>query len=453
VSDLKFVIVGGGSTGWTPRLATDYFLSPEIDGSKLVLVDIDRDAALLIQRYLQMAIEKIGCKWTVDVADLDAALDRADGVCVSISTGGYEAMQHDYSIPEKFGIYHCVGDTVGPAGISRTLRNVPVFVDIARRMETLCPDTWLLHVTNPLAQITRCIWRGSSTRSVGLCHNFIGTRHLLSKMFDVEPTDIHATSVGVNHFTWLKDIKCCGKDISSELTLERYLAYEAAKHGREIGSGTLEDAIAAATGEDQLPRYLLNFHMYERFGMLPVGAASHMAENLPYYLNSPQIIEKYRIRRKGVLPGRAEAKETQKKQIMDIVEGRTPFPEVEVSAEGVAPIMVALTTGKPAHTVMNLPNEGQIPNLPRGAVVETWATAAWNHVAPLHAGDVPLQIHGLLQAIVNEEELAVEAALAGDRKKVIQAMHVSPMVCDKGRVEELTDELLAATAKWLPQFR
>lgn len=453
MSQLKFVIVGGGSTGWTPRLATDYFLCPEIEGSKLVLVDLDRDAALLIQRYLQKVIEKIGSKWTVEVADLDDALDGADGVCVSISTGGFEAMQNDYHIPEDFGVYHTVGDTVGPGGISRTLRNVPVFVDIARRMEKLCPDTWLVHVTNPLAQITRCIWHSSGIRSLGLCHNFNGTRHLLSKMFDAEPSDIHATSVGVNHFTWMKNPTCRGEPINDQLTLDRYLKYEAAKHGRTVETGSLDDAIAAATGEDQTPRYLLNFHLKERFDLLPVGAASHVAENFAWYINDPAIIDKYCIRRKGVLPQRADAKTKQKKQIVDIVEGRAELEDPEVSAEGVAPIMVALTAGKPAVTMVNLPNEGQIPNLPRGAVVETWGVATWDSITPLHAGEAPKQVAGLLQNIIHEEELAVEAALTGCRRTFCEALHVSPVVRDKDRVEELADKLLAANAKWLPQFQ
>lgn len=452
MANLKFVIIGGGSTGWTPRLATDFFVTSELDGSKLVLVDTDREAALRNQRYLQMAIEKVGCKWTVEVAGLDAALDRADGVCVSISTGGLEAMQHDYTIPEKFGIYHSVGDTVGPAGISRVLRNVPVFVDIARRMEKLCPDTWLVHVTNPLAQITRCIWRGSSIRSVGLCHSFNVARHLLRQMFDVNVEDIHATSVGVNHFTWLKDVTCRGKDIGDQLTLKRYLAYEAAKQGRDIKTGTLDDAIAAASGEDKKPRFLLNFHLREQFGFLPAASATHVAESLPYYINSHEVMERYGIKRKGVLPQRADSKKIQLKKLMDVIEGREPFPEIETSSEGVAPIMLGLTTGKPYHSMVNLPNEGQIPNLPRGAVVETWGTTTWNRIDPLHAGDVPQSVLGMLQAIINEEELAVEAALTGDRQKVIEAMAVSPVMRDKDRAEALADELMMANAQWLPQF-
>ena len=453
MSRLKVVIIGGGSVAWTPRLAVDFFMNETLEGGHLVLVDIDRAAAELLEKYCRMSAERVGSGWTVEAADIDTGLDGADGVCVSLSTGGFEAMNHDYTIPEQFGIYHAVSDTVGPGGISRTLRNVPVFVDIARKMEEHCPDTWMVHVTNPLAQLTRCVWKSSGIRCLGLCHNYTGTRAMLARLLEAETSDIFATTFGVNHFTWLSDITCRGKDVSDRLTLANYLAYEARRSGKPIPTGTTDDDIAKATGESGVPSYLLNFRLYERLGVFPVGAASHIAEAMPFYLNSPEAIQHHRIRRKGVLPVRHESKENRRKEILDIVEGRESLPEPEPSAEGVAPIIVALNTGEPTHMVANLPNEGQIPNLPRDAVVETWALATWDRILPVHAGPAPRQVAGMLNQIVDEEELAVEAALTGDRDKVVQAMHVSPLVQDKDRAPELADALIEATLKWLPQFQ
>ena len=452
MSNPKIVIIGGGSVAWTPRLATDFFIDEALRGGRLMLVDIDRAAAELMQAYCRMTAERVGTGWTVEAADMETALDGADGVCVSISTGGFEAMHHDYTIPEEFGVYHAVSDTVGPGGISRTLRNVPAFVDIARKMEKHCPDTWLVHVTNPLAQLTRCVWKASSIRCLGLCHNYVGTRALLASLLDAERSDIFATVVGVNHFTWLTDITCRGKDVSEQLTVANYLAYEARKGGRPIPTGTTDDDIEKATGGEDVPRYLLNFRLYERLGVFPVGASSHVAEALPFYLNSEEAIERHRIRRKGVLPVRREAKEKKIQSILDIVEGRKPLPEPATSAEGVAPIIVALCTGETTESMVNLPNQGQIPDLPRDVVVETWGMATWSQVLPVQSGPVPRSVSGMLNMIVDEEELAVEAALTGDRDKVVQAMHVSPLVQDKDRAPELADALIKATLQWLPQF-
>ena len=140
---MKIVMIGGGSVLWTPRLGCDLLLEGALDGSELVLVDIDRTAAERTAAYLETAVKQHALHWKIRVSGLAAALKNADLVLVSISTGGFEAMMHDYSIPEKYGIFHTVGDTVGPGGISRALRNIPVFLELAAEMNRLCPDAWM----------------------------------------------------------------------------------------------------------------------------------------------------------------------------------------------------------------------------------------------------------------------------------------------------------------------
>jgi len=449
----KFVLIGGGSLRWTPPLATDLFLTESLDGSELVLVDIDAEAAELMQRYCRMIGEQIGCDWRVSVQNLESALDGADGVCVSISTGGFDAMHLDYTVPERFGIYHTVGDTVGPGGISRTLRNVPVFVDIARKMEKYCPDTWMLHVTNPLSQLTRSVWKTSSIRCVGLCHNFSDTIIQLADFLGCDRSDLFAVSVGVNHYTWLKDLTCRGKEIGERLTLKNYIEYEARKGGKPVRTGSIDDRIEEDTAVAGSLSYRLNFELYEIFGVFPVGAAPHVVENLPWYANDPKTLQRHQIRRKGVLPARRDGAKRLRRETIDIVEGRQPLPEPRKSVELVAPVTESLCTGKPFQAVVSLPNEGQITDLPRDAVVETWAMVRRNRILPVHSGAMPAPVLGLMQLIVDEQELAVEAALTGDRDKVVQAMYVSPMLHDKDRAPELADALLDATRQWLPQFR
>lgn len=447
---LKIVLVGGGGVNWTPQLSTDLFLIPELSGSRLVLVDVDRDAAALIERYCRKVAESLKTGWQVEVSELDEALNGADAVGVAISTGGLRAMQNDCAIPEEFGVFHSVGDTVGPGGISRTLRNVPVFVDIARRMERFCPTAWLVHVTNPLAQITRAVSKATRTRCVGLCHNYLGTRAFLANFLQCRRDEIVATSVGVNHFTWLKDLTVRGRDVSERMTLDRYLAYEAAKQ-KPLRTGSIEDQQASWADAECL-NYYLNFELYQSLGLFPVGGASHVAENFPQYLSSPETARRHRILRKPVLPARQRTTDENRQTILDRVEGRSPLPTDHDSIEQLAPVIAALCAGKATYTVVNVPNEGQIANLPRGAVVETWAHVTWNRIAPTCSGDVPGPVAGAVQLIVQEEELAVEAALTGDRRKVVQALLASPLLSDKDRAGELTERLLEANRQWLPQF-
>ncbi|MFA6135645.1 MAG: hypothetical protein WC869_16675 [Phycisphaerae bacterium] len=447
----KIVLIGGGSYGWTPTLAKDLFLREPLRGSELVLVDIKPDAALLLQKYCRMVVEKLGCKWKVSVANLIPALKGADLVCASISTGGLPTMHNDYTLPEAFGVYHTVGDSVGPGGISRTLRNVPVFADFARQMEKHCPNAWMVHVTNPLTQLTRAFYKVSNVKCVGLCHNYSGTVSFLARYFGVDVGDVDAVSVGVNHGTWLKDITIKGRRIDDQLSMERYLEFEASLKG-PLETGTLDDQIDAMLKKSKdLDRYI-SFELFARTGYFPVGAAPHVVENLPFYCNSPRTLARHFVRRKGVYPQREVGNRKHRVRLERIVAGKESLGEFKPSREGLSRITEALLTGATCREIVAMPNTGQITNLPTEAIVETHAMITGGGVHPVQSGPVPTPVLGWMQTIVEEEELAVEAALRGDRDRVVQAMTVSPMLADKDRAGELTDALLKANREYLPQF-
>jgi len=447
----KVVLIGGGSYGWTPTLARDMFLREGLRGSELLLVDIDKTAANLLKKYCQMMVDKIGCGWKVKVAEPEKALEGADYVCISIAVGGLETFDRDYNIPEEYGVYHTVGDTVGPGGISRVLRNVPVFVEYAKMMEKLCPNAWLIHVTNPLSQLTRCVNLATSIKCVGLCHNYAGTMGYLAMFFGAKREDIDAVSVGVNHGSWLKNITIKGKPADmSRFTTANLLEFELKRKG-EFKTGTLDDEINAMF-KDRSVGYYFNVEMFLKYGYFPVGDAPHVVENLPYYANSPATLEAHKIRRKGVLPMRAEGKEKARQRILAVTSGKQPLPEMKGSLETLSGILEALHTGKHYRCIVAMQNEGQISNLPRDVVVETHANVTASGIKPEMSGDVPPSILPLIQNVVAEEEMAVVAALEGDRKKVAIAMALSPMMQNKDKAEELANRLLEAQKDWLPQF-
>src|SRR5260370_969581 len=130
--------------------------------------------------------------------DQRASLEGADYVVVSISTGGFESMDHDITIPRRYGIRQSVGDTVGPGGIIRAQRNIPVLLDIARDMEELCPDAWLLNLTNPMTPLCRAVSKETSIKTVGLCHELTICQFILSLLLDAGFMDITPTVAGVN---------------------------------------------------------------------------------------------------------------------------------------------------------------------------------------------------------------------------------------------------------------
>jgi alpha-galactosidase/6-phospho-beta-glucosidase family protein len=159
---MKIAFIGGGSVQWTPKLVTDMALTEALNGAELVLHDIDEDALHLLTRACERISIQAGN--TLEIAatlDRTTALRDADFVILCVGIGGLAAMRNDLEIPEKYGIYQSVGDTVGPGGLARGLRHIPFAVQVAREMEQLCPKAWMLNVTNPMTTICRGVTRAT----------------------------------------------------------------------------------------------------------------------------------------------------------------------------------------------------------------------------------------------------------------------------------------------------
>jgi alpha-galactosidase len=440
MAETRICFVGGGSYNWMPKLLGDLALTPDLHGS-VVLHDLNPAALDDIQRYGRKVFEHTGARFTLETTtDLERGLDGAEFVVVTITTGGLPTMAIDLDIPEKYGIYQSVGDTVGPGGLSRALRNVPVMVDIARAMERRCPDAWMLNLTNPLTVLTRVVTMTTSIKAMGLCHELFGVRGGLIRMLGGSPAEFEMRVAGVNHLIWLLDMTIRGQD-----GLQMVRDFVSA--GRAL-------PIRAAQGEWNEPfvdRWKLKLTLFDLYDALPAAGDRHLAEFFPYFLTDAT----HQGADYGVQLTRIAHREqqfaTHRAEVQSAIAG--DLPEVTRSPEATADIVSAVANGRSTRTIVNLPNTGQIDNLPRGAVVETLAEITSAGAQPLTVGPLPHGVLSTLEPHVVNQEMIVRAALEGDRRLALQAMANDPLVHDLRTAQAILDELLVAHEAYLPQFR
>ncbi|MBA2447014.1 MAG: hypothetical protein H0V51_03210 [Chloroflexi bacterium] len=436
----RICFVGGGSYNWTPKLLADLALTRDLAGA-IILHDIDPTALDEMQRLGRRLVAAAGADFTVEAStDLADALRDAEFVIVTITTGGLEAMRKDLEIPLQYGIYQSVGDTVGPGGLSRALRNVPVLVEIARTMERVCPDAWLLNLTNPLTVLTRAVTKTTQIKTIGLCHELLGVRGGMMRMFGAEVEDFEMQVAGINHLIWLLDLKIKGQDGFQMV--------------RQYAAGGDPVPLKSTSGGHRAPfqdRWTLKLALFETYGYLPAAGDRHLAEFFPYFLTAETGAgEDY-----GVLLTTIEHREDLVREARAEVRAwldRPEPPPLERSLEESADIIAAIANGRSVRAIVNLPNRGQIDNLPREAVVETLAVVSAAGANPIGVGTLPPGVLNTIYPHLVNQEMIVDAALTGDRRLALQALVGDPLVRDFRAAPRLLDDLLRAHADLLPQF-
>jgi alpha-galactosidase/6-phospho-beta-glucosidase family protein len=430
----RIVIVGGGSFQWVPKLCCDLVNTPSLREAEIVLEDVHPGPLADMADFARDLVDRAGVAMRVtSTTDQRAALAGAEYVVVCISTGGFTSMAHDLEVPERHGIKQSVGDTVGPGGISRALRNIPVLVGIARDMEDVCPDAWLLNITNPMTTLCRAVTRETNIRTVGLCHEVTTAQRTFAKLLDADIREFALTLAGVNHLPLVTEMDIAGEDGFDRL--------------RELLSQALPDDKRALAAANQV-----KLSLFERFGVLPAAGDRHLVEFFPGFLTE----ESGWGRRWGVglttIADREAWQDYFKAEFAEL-RGAADVPQ-KPSGEMVAPLIDAFLRNETRSFPLNLPNAGQCADLPEGPVVEAMIDADAGGLHTRAAAAVPPVLVEWLRRIVSSQETTVDAALTGDRDRVVEAMLLDPLAgrIDFDRLVQMSDELLAATKPWLPQF-
>ncbi len=453
---IKIAYIGGGSRGWAWELMSDLALADDICGD-VALYDIDFKAAennAVIGNKIKGRAEAKS-EWNYTAHEkIGDALTGADFVVISILPGTFDEMASDVHTPEKYGIYQSVGDTSGPGGIVRALRTIPMFEEIALAVKEYCPQAWVINYTNPMTVCVSALYKAfPEIKAFGCCHEVFGTQKLLASMLeemkgikDVSREEIKVNVVGVNHFTWLTSAQY--KDIDLVPLYKQYCE----KYKDE---GIARKDVDATHWMNSVFRnnHKVKIDLFLRYGIIAAAGDRHLAEfcDKEWYIDNPELVEKWGYALTPV-KWRTDNLAERLEKSAKLLSGEEEFEIKPSGEEGVDQIR-ALLGLQDLVTNVNIPNVGQIPNLPLGAVVETNATFRSNELRPVMAGNVPDEIYALVSRIVGEQLLMVEAATERDIEKAFKAFIADPLVnlpLDKAR--ELFDEMIENTKKYLVDY-
>lgn len=463
----KIVIIGAGSAIFGLGALAGIMKNPALRGAELALVDINEQGLEIITTLAH----KLNVAWDAGITITSAterteALPGADFVVVSIQVGPREEVwELDWQIPLRHGVRQPYAENGGPGAFAHTARNLPVILAIARDMEQLCPNAWYLNLTNPLIRLTWAVSHYTSIKVMGLCHQLLwGYTMAAAVLADrwgipVPPgfhvhTDadnmpnfvpvaraaiqhLEIKAAGINHFSWVYAIRdrATGEDLYPQLR-ETWLADERYRRFEPLSRD-----------------------IFQIFGMMPTAGDSHLCEFLQQ-THDPiaKPWEKYDLKLQS-WEGNRRRRANRWAMAEALLAGAMPLDELRdttryaILDEGIPDMVLALHYNKPYyHQQCNLPNTGQIPNLPLGAIVETPGLLSGAGAQPLAFPALPDGIAELCRRELVRSELSVRAAAEGDRALALQALLLDPMIGDIDQARAILDDFLITFKEYLPQF-
>ena len=432
---MKIAMIGAGSIVFCKTLASDIMATPALAGAEFALMSRSEPKLRRMEDFARCMLADNGLPGSAwATLDRREAIRGADFVVVMIQVGGVEAFEADYKIPLKYGVDQCIADSLGPGGIFRGLRTIPVLVDIARDMEELArPGAIMLQYANPMAANCLALGKAAKVPFVGLCHGVQTTLDLIARYCGVPKEEITHTCGGINHMDWFLKLEHRGRDLYPVL--------------REVF---------------EKPEYYKNEkvrgEVFRHFGYFMTESTGHLSEYVPWFRKNAKALGRYCD--EPSFGGESGAYYSWCKTIADKYATHDPlaFESTRIekrSVEYCSYIMEAVATGRPFRFMGNVRNDGYITNLPRGCCVEvpTFADDAGLH--PTVVGDLPPQCAALCMTNVNVQILAAEAALNSDPERVVQAVAMDPLagaVLTLGEIREMCSEMLEAERQWLPGF-
>lgn len=432
---LKIVTIGGGSS-YTPELIEGFIkYYKELPVSEIWLVDIEagKEKLEVVGGLARRMVEKAGVPIDIHLTlDRKKALEGADYVTTQLRVGQLAARALDEKIPLKHGV---IGqETNGPGGLFKAFRTIPVILDIAREMEEICPNAWLINFTNPAGMVTEAVLRHSNiTKIVGLCNVPIGMERGVAELMKVEPDRVRIDFAGLNHMVYGLDVFVDGKSVKEEI-IDMISDPDKAVTMKNIHAMGWEPEFLRALNLFPCP-----YHNY-------------------YYKTGDILAQELKDAENGETRAEVVQKlETELFELYKDVDLDIKPPQLEERggayySDAAVRLIHSMYTDKRDIQAVNTMNYGAIEGIPYDSAVEVSCVITKDGPKPITVGELPVAVRGLVQQIKSFERVAIEAAVTGNYDTALLAMTINPLVPSDRVGKLILDEMLLAHKEFLPQF-
>lgn len=454
--EVKIAYIGGGSKMWAWNFMKDLAQAKDMSG-EVRLYDIDVPAAernRIIGNKIQAKPEAVSDFTYTVCRELSEALTGVDFVLISILPGTFKEMRSDVHAPEQYGIYQSVGDTVGPGGVLRAMRTVPIYEGFAKAIREYCPDAWVLNLTNPMSICVKTLYRVfPEIKAFGCCHEVFHTQDLLccalKEIKGIEATrrDIYTDASGVNHFTWITEARY--KDIDLLKLMPEFME-------RYFESGYYENGPADAWKTNTFAYgNRVKMDLMKRYGALAAAGDRHLVEfvNSDWYLKDKETVDFWHFGLTTV-DYREEKQERLIRESMEMAEGKRDVPDIDASGEELVRLLRGILGLETVVSNVNMPNRGQMPGMPLGSIVETNCVFTNGFVDPIVSKPLPKAALSLVRENCDNIDLLSEGIAERDMDKIFAAFLHQPL-CAKLTVEqarELFHTMCENTRDYLAEY-
>ena len=455
---IKIAYIGGGSKLWARIFMSDLALADNLKG-EIALYDIDIESANRNKRIGEIINKKPNCKSVFKYSvyeKIDDALVNSDFVIISILPGTFKEMYSDVHAPEKYGIYQSVGDTVGPGGVLRAMRTVPIFEYFAKKIKEFCPSSWVINLTNPMSICVKTLYDVfPNIKAFGCCHEVFHAQDFLGlvaekvlKMPRPSRKDFYTDASGINHFTWISEAYYKGVNLLDLIPEFEKEYYEEGYYER-IGADRFAfkyDTFAYGNK--------VKMDLYNKCGALAAAGDRHLVEFVDneLYLKNPSVVVDWKFQLTTV-DQRIKAQQEQINDTLEYIAGIKEFP-LNKSDEEAVEFMLALLGEKKVISNVNLPNLGQMGQLPLGSIVETNCLFSENSVKPIVSKPLPEKVINLILPNCKNIDDTYYAIKERSLEKIYTSFKKQPLLMhlSEEKCLSLFKEMIINTREYLDEY-